>query len=67
MIWEYKTIKLQATGILGGKIDIANLDLLMNDLGKQGWELAAAFDTNESYGSTRDVLIIFKRITEQNS
>lgn len=62
MKWEYRTIKLAATGFLmGGKIDEAKLDQMMNDLGDQGWELASAVDTNEAYGSTRDVVVIFKR------
>jgi hypothetical protein len=61
MKWEYKTIKLAATGFLGGKIDEAKLDALMNDLGSQGWDLAAAFDTNTTDGQTRDVVVIFKR------
>ena len=61
MIWEYKTIKLAATGWVGGKIDELRLDQMMNDLGQQGWELAAALDTNEGYGNTKDVVVIFKR------
>lgn len=61
MRWEYKTIKLKAKGFLGGKFDELQLDGVMNDLGREGWELAAAFDTNEAYGSTRDVVVIFKR------
>ena len=62
MKWEYRTIKLAATGFwMGGKIDEAKLDQMMTDLGTQGWELASAFDTNEAYGSTRDVVVIFKR------
>ncbi|MCF7973178.1 MAG: DUF4177 domain-containing protein [Phycisphaerae bacterium] len=59
--WEYKTIKLAATGFLGGKFDESTLDAFMNDLGRQGWELVSAFDTNKSYGETRDVVVIFKR------
>jgi len=60
--WEYKTIKLAATGfLLGGKVDEVELDSMMNGLGGDGWELAAAFDTNQSYGETRDVVVIFKR------
>ena len=59
--WEYKTIKLAATGFLGGKFDESTLDAFMNDLGREGWELASAFDTNKSYGETRDVVVIFKR------
>ncbi len=61
MKWEYRTVKLAATGFLGGKIDEVALDAMMDDLGSQGWELAAAFDTNASDGQTRDVVVIFKR------
>ncbi|MHC4519639.1 MAG: DUF4177 domain-containing protein [Planctomycetota bacterium] len=61
MQWEYKTIKLGATGFLGGKFDEDQLDRYMNELGSQGWELVAGFDTNKSYGETRDVVVIFKR------
>ena len=64
MIWEYKTVKLGATGLFGGKVDESKLDALMNDLGRNGWELAAAFDTNQDYGATRDVVAIFKRPKE---
>ena len=59
--WQYKTMKLATKGILGGKFDETRLDAFMNDLGVQGWELVAAFDTNQVYGETRDVVVIFKR------
>jgi len=36
MKWEYKTVKLGATGLLGGKVDEAQLDRTMNELGAQG-------------------------------
>jgi hypothetical protein len=61
MKWEYTTIKLRAKGLLGGQTDDVQLDAMMNEMGSQGWELAAAFDTNEAYGNTRDVVVIFKR------
>ena len=38
MKWEYKTIKLRAKGLLGGKTDEVQLDAMMNQLGGQGWE-----------------------------
>ncbi|MGD9159854.1 MAG: DUF4177 domain-containing protein [Desulfobacteraceae bacterium] len=59
--WEYKTIKLATTGFGGGKLDEIRLDEYMNQLGEQGWELVSAFDTNQAYGSTRDVVVVFKR------
>jgi hypothetical protein len=62
MVWEYKTIKLATTGFWSGpKVDDEKLDLLMNELGQQGWELAAALDTNQPHGTTKDVVVIFKR------
>ena len=61
MNWEYQTIKLAATGLMGGKINEEKLDQAMNELGNQGWELAAAFDTDIAGGGTRDVVVIFKR------
>jgi hypothetical protein len=61
MNWEYRTIKLATSGFLGGKFDEHQLDACMNQLGSQGWELVTGFDTNKSYGETRDVVVIFKR------
>jgi hypothetical protein len=61
MKWEYQTIKLAATGFMGGKVNESQLDQKMNELGAQGWELAAAFDTDIAGGGTRDVVVIFKR------
>jgi hypothetical protein len=61
MKWEFKTIKLEASGLLGGKLDEKKLDAMMNELGEQGWEISAAFDTNMQAGTTRDAVIIFKR------
>jgi Domain of unknown function (DUF4177) len=61
MRWEYKTIRIKAKGFLGGKIDEAQLDDMMNDLGRDGWELAAALDTTKYQGATQDVVVIFKK------
>lgn len=33
----------------------------LNELGAQGWELISTTNSNESYGSTRYVISIFKR------
>jgi hypothetical protein len=61
MQWEYKTIKLCTKGFFGVKFDETTLDELMNNLGSEGWELVTGFDVNEVYGSSRDVVVIFKR------
>lgn len=60
--WEYRTVKHPATGgFLGGKFDETQLDLRLNDLGVQGWELVSAFTTNQGYGQSRDIVAIFRR------
>ena len=59
--WEYKTIALGAGGFLGGKVDLQKFESMLNELGRDGWELIAAFDTNQGYGATRDVIATFKR------
>jgi len=61
MKWEYKTVKLETKGIFGGKFDETKLDNFMNQLGVQGWELVSSFSTNQSFGESRDVVVIFKR------
>jgi hypothetical protein len=59
--WEYKTIKLETTGMMGGILDTTAFDRTLNQLGSEGWELVAAFDTNLSYGATREAVAVFKR------
>jgi len=59
--WEYRTVKVATTGFSGGKLDENAFTAYMNDLGSKGWELVTAFDTNQAYGATRDVVAVFKR------
>jgi hypothetical protein len=60
--WEYKTIKAGVdSSWLGGKVDETKLEARLNELGRDGWELVVAFDTNMAQGQTRDVVAIFKR------
>ena len=59
--WEYKTIALEAHGFFGGKLDRTKFEALLNELGREGWELVNAFDTNQGHGQTRDVIAVFKR------
>lgn len=61
MQWEYRTIKIGTHGFAGGKLDEGAFTSHLNDLGSQGWELITAFDTNQAYWATRDVVAIFKR------
>lgn len=59
--WEYRTVKYQTGGFLGGKVNEVELDELLNSYGYEGWELVSCFDTSQSQGQSRDVIMIFKR------
>jgi hypothetical protein len=60
--WEYKTIKVEAKGMLGGVVDTSAFDVLLNQLGLQGWNLVSVFDTNMVvHGASREIVAVFKR------
>ena len=61
MKWEYKTIKTDAKGCLGGKLDKDVFEELLNGLGQQGWELVNAFASNHLYGASRYIFGVLKR------
>ena len=60
-MWEYRTVLIPTGGWLGGKFDERSMTETMNDLGRDGWELVTALDTNRSGGETRHVVLLFKR------
>jgi len=59
--WEYKTIKAETKGLLGGVVDTSAFDVILNQLGHQGWNLVSVFDTNMLHGQSREIVAIFKR------
>jgi hypothetical protein len=59
--WEYRTIKVMTKGFAGGILEIQSFDSELNKMGAEGWELISCFDTNQSYGQTREVIAVFKR------
>jgi len=61
MTWEYQVFTLEQSGwIATGKVDTAALADHLNTLGKEGWELVSAFDT-QSAGATRLCVFLLKR------
>ncbi|MET3288780.1 DUF4177 domain-containing protein [Brevibacillus fluminis] len=59
--WEYRTVKYLTTGFFGGKLDETEFDKILNEMGEEGWELVSCFDTNQTHGSSREVVSVFKR------
>ncbi len=66
MEWEYKAMTLKIEGFMGGSVNVSQLETLMNNLGRDGWELTSGFSTNVFYGQSRDVVLLFKRQRENS-
>jgi len=59
--WEYKTVKFELKGFIGGILDTEAFDYELNKLGEQGWELVSCFTSNAGQGYSRDAIAVFKR------
>ncbi len=60
--WEYKTLLIKPGGFLGGKIDQSELDGSLESLGREGWELVTVLGASAYEGSSRNIVLIFKRV-----
>jgi hypothetical protein len=57
MKWEYKTLTYKSSGSFGTTTTAEEVDVQMTQLGKAGWELAAALQPTTSGAN----VLIFKR------
>lgn len=67
--FEYKVLDVSAvpgfwTG--GGKVNFQELSTNLNELGRQGWEVINSTDINRHQGETKSVMIILKRLLNEN-
>lgn len=63
-MYEYKTVSYNAKGILGGKVDAYEFELMLNQLGAEGWELVSSLASNTTHGQTSYIISIFKRMID---
>ncbi|SDE92658.1 protein of unknown function [Fontibacillus panacisegetis] len=63
--WEYKTIKIKTGGFMGGKVDEIDFQDELNHYGRDGWEVVSCFDTSYGQGTSREVIVVFKRAIEE--
>lgn len=42
--FEYKTLKIEPKGFWGTKLDAEEIDKILNELGRQGWEMITMQD-----------------------
>lgn len=61
--FEYKVVTYDPNGFFGGNVKIDQIEDQLNQLGNEGWELVSCTSSNQSYGSTKSLVCIFKRKT----
>ena len=63
--YEYKVVVYDTKGVFGGKVDSKQLEAQLNMLGYEGWEMVSCTSSNQSYGSSKSIVFIFKRMMDQ--
>ena len=63
--YEYKVIAYDTKGLFGGKVDSRELESQLNQFGNDGWEMVSCTSSNQSYGSSKSIVFIFKRKKDQ--
>ncbi len=59
--WEYKTIHYDTVAFLTGKLDIPGLEKVLNDSGREGWELVDMAPHLTRLGKGGGMVLVFKR------
>ena len=59
--FEYKVAVYDTKGFWGGSVESNQLEYQLDLLGLEGWELVSCTSTNQSYGSSKSIVCIFKR------
>ncbi len=60
MQWEYKTISYKKSAFLSGSIEVTELESILNELGRDRWELVSVAP-NAHLGHQRGLVVILKR------
>ncbi len=63
--FEYKVVTYDPNGFFGGNVQVSQIENQFNLLGNDGWEMVSCTSSNQSYGSTKSLVCIFKRRKEQ--
>ena len=59
--YEYTTFSYEPKGFFGGIVEEQAFRDRLNALGAQGWEMVSCVSVQQGYGSTRNLVAIFKR------
>ena len=63
--FEYKVVVYDTKGVWGGSVEGNQLENELNKYGNDGWEMVSCTSSNESFGSSKSIVCIFKRKKNQ--
>lgn len=63
--FEYRVVTYDPNGFFGGNVQVNQIENQLNLLGNDGWEMVSCTSSNQSYGSTKSLVCIFKRKKDQ--
>ena len=59
--WDHATVLAKGAGVFSGKMNTGNIDAVLQDYGKNGWELVSVFQGSNVSANLPGVLLFFKR------
>ena len=67
--FEYKTLEVEPSGkwIKTIKVDSSELEVQLNDIGKNGWELVNSIDISREGNSVKVIMLFKREIIKPNS
>ena len=60
-----KVVTYDPSGFFGGNVQPNQIEYQLNMLGNDGWEMISCTSSNQSYGSTKSLVCIFKKRKDQ--
>ena len=61
--FEYQTKVIDTKFSWRGKVNTEGFNQILNDMGREGWELVEVTASNQGFGNTESFICIFKRET----
>ena len=63
--YEYKVVNYDPQAFFGGSVKVNQIENQLNLPGNDGWEMVSCTSSNQSYGSTKSLVCIFKKRKDQ--
>lgn len=62
--WEYKVVTKDIKGVLGKKVPSEEVEVVLKEVGSEGWELITVTPVTGGSYMTRSITLFFKKPSE---